>query len=114
MAHFDVGVIPHVVNEMTAHMNPLKAYEYASVGIPVVATPVANLPAFEMVTTAAGADAFIDAVGDAMRSPRRSPAELARLLAGETWPDRIDALLTEIEVQLAHRRDPSRWTAPRP
>ena len=35
---FAVGLIPHKVNELTRHMNPIKLREYLSAGLPVVAT----------------------------------------------------------------------------
>ena len=36
VAHFDVALIPHVDNEMTRAMNPLKAFVYCAAGTPVV------------------------------------------------------------------------------
>ena len=37
------ALIPHLDNEMTRSMNPLKAYVYLAAGVPVVSTPIANL-----------------------------------------------------------------------
>src|SRR5262249_3763755 len=60
MQHFDVALIPHVDNEMTQSMNPLKAYVYVALGVPIVATPVSNLDELaEFITVAAGPAAFI-------------------------------------------------------
>jgi hypothetical protein len=72
--HFDVALIPHVDNEMTRAMNPLKAYVYCSSGVPVVATPVANLGDLEgLVTIARNADEFIVAIEAALRTGRADP-----------------------------------------
>src|SRR5690606_35958916 len=36
--HFDVGIVPFVVNPVTDEVSPLKLYEYAAAGTPIVAT----------------------------------------------------------------------------
>lgn len=95
-AHFDVATIPHVVNEMTAFMNPLKAYVYTALGLPVVATPVPNLPQNEMIRTASTADSFVEALQSAMLEGQRTPAQAAAHLRGELWSDRVGVLLDEI------------------
>ena len=59
-AHFDVGLIPHLDNEMSRSMNPLKAFVYCSLGVPIVSSPVANLDQLaEFITFADGPDEFI-------------------------------------------------------
>ena len=40
---FDVALIPHNNNEMTRFMNPLKLYNYASIGKPIVSTRLDGL-----------------------------------------------------------------------
>lgn len=42
MKMFDIAIIPHLVNDFTNSMNPLKLYEYLSAGKQVVSTPVAG------------------------------------------------------------------------
>ena len=42
MKEFDVAIIPHIINDFTTSMNPLKLYEYLSAGKPVVTTGVAG------------------------------------------------------------------------
>ena len=43
---FDVAVIPHLDNEMTRNMNPLKLYVYLALQVPVVATQIENIDDF--------------------------------------------------------------------
>ena len=43
LASFDVCMIPFVVDEVTAATDPVKFYEYVSLGKPVVATPMPEL-----------------------------------------------------------------------
>lgn len=42
LQHADVLIVPHVVDEFTDSLDPIKLYEYQAVGRPVVATPVAG------------------------------------------------------------------------
>jgi hypothetical protein len=41
--HFDVGIIPFLLTEMTKGCNPIKLYEYYASGIKVLATPLPEL-----------------------------------------------------------------------
>jgi hypothetical protein len=90
--HFDVALIPHVDNEMTRSMNPLKAFVYVAAGVPVVSTPIANLGELEQVITVAeGIDGFIGAI-EAHLETGRQPVDLD-LLRRHSWETRIDATL---------------------
>ena len=74
ISHFDVALIPHLDNEMSRSMNPLKAYVYCSLGVPIVSTPVANLDQLaEFITFADGPDEFVAAIESALRPERRMP-----------------------------------------
>lgn len=42
MRDIDIAIIPHLINEFTNSMNPLKLYEYLAAGKQVVTTPVAG------------------------------------------------------------------------
>lgn len=69
LQHAGALVVPHVVDDFTDSLDPIKLYEYLAVGRPVVATPVAGFrdqPA-DRVTTA---------------SPQHLPDVVARVLAG--------------------------------
>lgn len=41
---FDVGIIPHLINETTDAMSPLKVFQYLQHNVPVVTTGVNNIP----------------------------------------------------------------------
>ena len=87
--HFDVAIIPHLDNEMTRSMNPLKAFVYCSTGVPVVSTPVANLDELAgLVDIANGPDEFAAAIEGALRTGRREP-DVTRL-APHSWQARIE------------------------
>lgn len=99
LSTFDVGIIPHEVNAFTASMNPLKLYEYLSVGIPVVATPVAGIEKFDKnVYTAASAEfgkklekALAEASED-LSMDRKKEAQK------HSWQERVQAMLSHIET----------------
>lgn len=88
LQHADVLVVPHVVNAFTDSLDPIKRYEYAAVGRPVVSTPVAGFADADdpRVTSAAG-DAFVDAVRRSLPAadvfPHGADADVP------TWADRV-------------------------
>jgi hypothetical protein len=100
LAHFDVALVPHVDNEMTRSMNPLKAYVYAAAGLPIVSTPVANLGELEgFVTVAAGPDAFVAAIERALREGGHRPDVDA--LRPHSWSARVAQVMSLVDAALA-------------
>ena len=96
----DVGIVPHLDDEMTRSMNPLKVYVYVAAGLPVVSTPVSNLETFGgTVRVASGIDAFESAVADALRVGR--PDVDAAVLASHSWEQRVAAVLELIDAAAA-------------
>ncbi|MEX2531226.1 MAG: glycosyltransferase [Gemmatimonadota bacterium] len=83
--HFDVSILPYVVDDYTRYINPLKLYEYLAAGPPVVGSPIRTLQDFEeVVDLASGAEewsgALARALGREANSPERVEArrEIAR------------------------------------
>jgi glycosyltransferase involved in cell wall biosynthesis len=100
LAHVDVGLIPHVDNAMTRAMNPLKAFVYASAGVPVVATPVANLPDLgELISVAGDAPGFVAAIERHLAAGR--PVVDPELLRPHSWPERLGRVFELIDDELA-------------
>jgi glycosyltransferase involved in cell wall biosynthesis len=96
MRHFDVALIPHLDNDMTRSMNPLKAFVYCAEGVPVVSTPIANLDELaNLITVAKGVDGFLDAIEDALTTDRRPPDVEA--LEPHTWERRVEQVLGLID-----------------
>ena len=44
---FDIAMVPHLVNELTEGMDPLKIYEYLAVGLPIISTSVQGVGKFK-------------------------------------------------------------------
>lgn len=96
LAHVDVGIIPHLDNEMTRSMNPLKAFVYASAGVPTVSTPVANLVDMgDLLTVADGVDGFVTAI-QAYLSAGRSEVSID-LLRPHSWEQRLDQVMALVD-----------------
>ncbi len=96
---FDVAVIPFPVTEVTLNANPLKAREYLAAGLPVVSTPIPEVEVLGLCRTAAGPDAFADAVGEALREPgpRRERSEAVR---DQSWAARLDEVRDHVAAFL--------------
>jgi glycosyltransferase involved in cell wall biosynthesis len=91
---FDVAIIPHLDDEMSRAMNPLKAYLYASCGVPAVSTRIANLD----LATLDGAirithshDEFLAAIDETLEQRRRGELRLPsrEQIAPHTWEHRV-------------------------
>ncbi|MCR6493755.1 glycosyltransferase [Cellulomonas sp. P24] len=67
LQHADVLLVPHVVNDFTESLDPIKLYEYRAVRRPVVATPVAGFrDGNDPLLTVVDADGFATAVARAL------------------------------------------------
>jgi glycosyltransferase involved in cell wall biosynthesis len=95
--HVDVAIIPHLDNDMTRSMNPLKAFVYASAGVPAVSTPIANLVDLgDLLTTASGTDAFLAAIEAHLARPR--PTVDLELLREHSWRQRVERVFELIDA----------------
>ncbi|MEO6629394.1 MAG: glycosyltransferase, partial [Aquihabitans sp.] len=100
LRHFDVALIPHLDNEMTRAMNPLKAFVYCAAGVPVVSTPVANLGDLAgLISVAHGVDGFLTAIEQNLHRGRQSPD--LELLRRHSWEQRISDILSLIDATVA-------------
>jgi glycosyltransferase involved in cell wall biosynthesis len=89
---FDVALIPHLDNEMTRAMNPLKAFMYAGCGVPVVSTGISSLDGLrDAIQFAASADEFIAAVNAVVDRPRSAPhpPPSETLVRDHSWQARV-------------------------
>ncbi len=98
-ANFDVCLIPFKVNELTLNTNPVKIYEYFSMGKPVVSVRLPELAALsDYVRLADSAEDFCHHIRAALHE--RSPEEVERRRAfarQNTWTERA----TQFEHALA-------------
>lgn len=101
--HFDVALIPHLDNEMTRAMNPLKAFVYCAAGVPVVSTPISNVDHLDdLITIAQGIDGFLAAIEHHLAAGP-PPTDAARLRP-HSWDARVATVLDLID-DLGRTRD---------
>lgn len=111
LQHADVLVVPHLVDDFTDSLDPLKLYEYLAVGRPVVSTPVAG---FRDLTPSARVrvaerPAFTAAVVGALRSaPDDGPAGAGGLVPVPTWDQRVREMALVLSRVAATRGAPTR------
>jgi glycosyltransferase involved in cell wall biosynthesis len=114
LQHADVLLVPHLVNEFTDSLDPIKVYEYRAVGRPVVATPVAGFrDGSDPRVTVAQADDFPSAVARVLKSisgrPGAGPDEHQHDVTGipiPTWHDQAALMSRVIDRVREHATTP--------
>ena len=107
---FDVGIVPYASSEYTANVYPTKLNEYLAMGIPVVATGLAEITRFnqthgDIVAVANDADEFAAQIRHAMEHRDEAQAQKRIAVAREnSWDARLKGMSGLIENALAVRR----------
>lgn len=100
--NFDVAIIPHLNNEMTRSMNPLKLYVYCSMNVPVVTTDIENLDELrDLAYVARDKRDFIEKVESALErgKPAQPGKEHMDLLRENSWETRVETILSLIDEE---------------
>jgi glycosyltransferase involved in cell wall biosynthesis len=94
MAAADVCLVPHVRNDMTVAMSPLKLYEYLAAGRPVASVDLPPIRAVggRVALAPAGGD-FVAGVARALAIGPASEPERLAFVEENSWNRRFDALL---------------------
>jgi hypothetical protein len=98
--YFDVGIIPHLNNEMTRSMSPLKLYVYCSANVPVVTTEIENLAELrDLVYVARDKNDFVEKLELALESGRPASPDTRHmnLLRENSWESRVEKILELID-----------------
>ena len=102
--NFDVAMIPHLNNEMTQCMNPLKAFVYFSLNVPIISTEIENLGEMrELIYVAQNQEDFVRKVELALGEERSGSlsADHMELLRHNSWEERVKTILGLIEEELS-------------
>ena len=104
--HFDVGLIPFKINELTKAVNPIKLREYLAAGLPVVSTPLPEVELCkDLVAIADSPKSFVKAVESQLAS---DPAEKQRRMSAmrhETWPEKVTKICDHLLNQQVSREN---------
>jgi glycosyltransferase involved in cell wall biosynthesis len=117
-SRFDVEIIPFRLSPLTHATDPVKLYEAAASGRPVVATPLESLEAFArrgLVRLAATPEAFAAAIEAAAAEGPDAAARRRAFAASNTWDDRaaaLDGWLEPLTAAAAGRGSPAARSAP--
>jgi glycosyltransferase involved in cell wall biosynthesis len=103
LQHADVGLIPFDrarTPELVDAINPLKLYEYAAAGLPVVATDWRALRQLASPAILASTrDAFVAGIRKALQDQVRLSAEGRNWVAGHSWHSRSRDLLHALRLE---------------
>lgn len=102
--HFDVAIIPHINNELTKHMNPLKMYLYYALNVPIVSSPIANIDELSRHIQVASTNLeFVECIRDCLRNPdsyKYDEAVRQQLLQTMRWDNKVDKMMSLIRKKL--------------
>lgn len=92
--HFDVGLIPFKVNELTVNVNPIKLKEYFAIGMPVISVNLPEVGVYEKVVRIAGDyPAFDRALKEEISGKHTaSIEEIDGIAREETWEVKVDQI----------------------
>lgn len=98
--HFDVCIMPHVIEGVAQSQSPLKLFDYLASGRPIVTTEIQGIKGYEnMVYIVNDVKSFISAIEDALvndndnrRNERRKTAEIC------SWENRVVEMLNILNI----------------
>ncbi len=88
----DAAIMPFRICDTTMSVNPVKIYEYISMGIPVVATEYGEMDQFRSQIFTYREGEFTEALRKALAAPRPSDAEAYQYCLNNDWSKRAEEL----------------------
>ncbi|MEM3489711.1 MAG: glycosyltransferase [Nitrososphaerota archaeon] len=96
---FDVGIIPFKINEITMSASPIKLFEYAACGKPIVSTPIPECINYPEVLVASGDIEFIQSIEYALTlaSDVNYQRKLENIARNNSWEVRTSKIIEKIK-----------------
>jgi teichuronic acid biosynthesis glycosyltransferase TuaH len=108
LRHVDVGLVPYTDNDFNRASFPLKVLDYLSAGLPVVASDLPSIRWLDtdLIDLASNAEAFADAVEEALRYPgdEQLVARRRRFASRHSWDTRVAQLADVLDLKPGERR----------
>jgi glycosyltransferase involved in cell wall biosynthesis len=102
---FSIAIVPHISNEKTKYMNPIKIYQYLSLGIPIISSCELNIPKTRNLIIAKTVDKFkegIRSIEEKRKMGNDNSESMKGFLESNSWDTRmkeiwkrLDALMQE-------------------
>lgn len=91
--HFDVGLIPFKINELTRAVNPIKLREYLAAGLPVISTPMPEVKLYkDLIKIGDSVIEFENSIKECLSMGGSEHEKRLSAMAKETWPQKIDEI----------------------
>jgi glycosyltransferase involved in cell wall biosynthesis len=97
--HFDVCIIPYVLNEYTKCVFPIKLFEFLSVGKPVVSTALPSIIKYNnIISIAKSYEQFVELIEKSLNeNSEEKMNDRITLSKNNTWESRATKLLSHIQ-----------------
>ena len=96
--HFDVGLIPFKVNDLTRSVNPIKLREYLAAGLPVVSTPMPEVRQYNhLIRISDSVDSFIKAIEESLADDSQARLRRSQSMRSESWPEKVATICDHLE-----------------
>lgn len=109
MVRCDAGILPYMLNSFTAAVMPVKFKEYLAAGLPVIATPLPELVAFDeqhpgLIAFARDAESFVRAIRAELERDDDTKQQQRMTIAREyDWTSQIERMIEAMERALGSR-----------
>lgn len=99
---FDITIIPFLINQITNSVSPIKLFEYAALGKPVVATPFFEITQYQdqsFIRLANTSEEFSEKIDELLQIPAENIEREAKLFAQKNhWNERINLIEHKLKM----------------
>ncbi len=99
--HYDIGIIPFKINNITLSTSPIKLFEYMAFGKPVITTALPECKRYNSVFVAETCEQFFDCLDKALsvRGNQEYLSVIDKIARENTWDIRVAEVITALELQ---------------
>ena len=94
--HFDVGLIPFKINNLTRAVNPIKLREYLTAGLPVVSTCLPEVKLYEGLVEIASTYTEVETAVEGCLASGKVGATARDAMQKETWPIKVSLICKKL------------------